>query len=230
MMGSSGNITQIDNSLAQYTNGEPWTNLGNYAHYINQHIIPLCDNGAAINSTACFGTQNESYWAEPSNSRSRSYIYSTCTENRDLPSRAPLRGPHSSPARYKSRIHSNGAPGRSRQGNTIGSLRCRNYGGNGGYEVVAERLARIDREQDVWLDLCYHSSNAPVRTTASAKEAEKEPQLLITGAGHHWDSYGILDVAGEPQFIREAHRWEIRTVRKWLDENYNGGDLCIARG
>ncbi|KAI7195983.1 hypothetical protein KC343_g10178 [Hortaea werneckii] len=74
-----GKNTQIDYSLAQYTNWEPWTNLGNYANYITQHIIPLC-YGAAINSTACFGTQNESYWAETSNSGSRSYLYSTCTE------------------------------------------------------------------------------------------------------------------------------------------------------
>ena len=31
-------------------------------------------------------------------------------------------------------------------------------------------------------------------------------------------SYGILDVAAEPQFIRETHYWEIRTVQRWLRE------------
>ncbi|KAI7160358.1 extracelular serine carboxypeptidase [Hortaea werneckii] len=213
------NITQIDYSLAKHTNGEPWTNLGNYANYIKKYIVPLCD-GAAIDSTACFGTQNESYWAQTSNSGSRSYLYSTCTESGiyqaarpygpSLISRA-LRVPYTQqwctwafPAGEHNAIPA-----------TPELWRYNKYGG---YEVVAERLARIDGEQDVWLDLCYHSSNAPGRVTANAEEAEKHPQLLITGAGHHWDSYGILDVAAEPQFIREAHRWEIRTVRRWLDE------------
>ena len=34
-----GTITQIDYSSAQYTNGEPWTNQGNYASYIKQHTL-----------------------------------------------------------------------------------------------------------------------------------------------------------------------------------------------
>lgn len=51
------NITQIDYALSEYTNGEPWTNLGNYANYVKENIIPMCD-GAPIDSTACFGTQN----------------------------------------------------------------------------------------------------------------------------------------------------------------------------
>lgn len=51
------NITQVDYALSEYTNGKPWTNLGNYANYIKENLIPLCD-GAPIDSTACFGTQN----------------------------------------------------------------------------------------------------------------------------------------------------------------------------
>jgi hypothetical protein len=39
---------------------------------------------------------------------------------------------------------------------------------------------------------------------------------LIAGAGHHWDSYGILDIGAEPLFIQQAHIWEIKTVKKWL--------------
>lgn len=51
------NITSVDYALAQYTNGEPWSNLGNYANYIKNVIIPTC-GGAPINSSDCFGTQN----------------------------------------------------------------------------------------------------------------------------------------------------------------------------
>lgn len=213
------NITRIDYSLAQHTNGEPWTNLGNYANYIKKHIIPLCD-GAAIDSTACFGTQNESYWAETSNSGSRTYLYSTCTESGIYQAARPC-GPslisRALQVPYTQQWCTWAFP--AGQYNSIPTTpELWRYNKYGGYEVVAERPARIDGEQDVWLDLCYHSSNAPGRVTANAEEAEKHPQLLITGAGHHWDSYGILDVAAEPQFIREAHRWEIRTVRRWLDE------------
>ena len=65
--------------LSKYSNGEPWTNLGNYAQYVKQTLLPLCD-GAPIDSTSCFGTQNQTYYADPTNSALRSYLYSTCTE------------------------------------------------------------------------------------------------------------------------------------------------------
>jgi hypothetical protein len=42
------------------------------------------------------------------------------------------------------------------------------------------------------------------------------PEYLIVGGGHHWDSYGILDMKAEPQYITQAHEWEVRTVRGWL--------------
>jgi hypothetical protein len=51
------NITAVDNALAKYTGGESWTNLGNYANYIKEVYLPLCDGGD-VNSPACFGTQN----------------------------------------------------------------------------------------------------------------------------------------------------------------------------
>lgn len=53
------NVTSIDYALADYTNGEPWTNLGNYANYVKEVLVPLCADGD-INNSACFGTQNGS--------------------------------------------------------------------------------------------------------------------------------------------------------------------------
>ena len=84
-------------------------------------------------------------------------------------------------------------------------------GPHSGFDFHADRLALVDGAQDVWLDMCYHSNEAPPRTSS-----DLHPEYLISGAGHHWDSYGILDVAAEPQFIRNVHQWEIRTVEKWL--------------
>jgi hypothetical protein len=42
--------------------------------------------------------------------------------------------------------------------------------------------------------------------------------MLITGGGHHWDSYGILNISAEPDFIRAAYQWELRQAMSWLDE------------
>lgn len=88
------------------------------------------------------------------------------------------------------------------------------YKSFGDFKLSADRLAFIDGDQDVWNGLCYHSPLAPARTETS----DLRPELLITGAGHHWDSTGIQSIDAEPQFIREAHLWEIRTVKKWLKE------------
>ena len=53
------NITAVDNELAKYTNGEPWTNLGNYANYVKEIVLPYCTTGDYDSTeNTCFGTQN----------------------------------------------------------------------------------------------------------------------------------------------------------------------------
>lgn len=52
------NITAVDYALAQYTDGEPWTNLGNYANYVQQNIVPLCSGDIDSTNDGCFSTQN----------------------------------------------------------------------------------------------------------------------------------------------------------------------------
>jgi hypothetical protein len=78
-LNAPANITAVDTALSNYTHGQPWLNLGNYANYIKQVLLPLCPSGD-YNSVECFGTQNETFYADPSNSGSRSYLYSACTE------------------------------------------------------------------------------------------------------------------------------------------------------
>ena len=85
------------------------------------------------------------------------------------------------------------------------------YNNYGDLNFSADRLAFIDGEQDVWLDVCYHSNDAPPRYST-----DLHPELLIQSGGHHWDSYGILDIDAEPQFIQQAHLWEIRVVTRYL--------------
>ncbi|EME82213.1 uncharacterized protein MYCFIDRAFT_60304 [Pseudocercospora fijiensis CIRAD86] len=217
---SPHNVTQLDYALAPYTNGEPWTNLGNYATYIKNYIVPMCPDPSLIDTTTtgCFSTQNQSYWADTTNNDNRAYIYSSCTEA-GIYQVARATGPTLLSRVVKLDYTQQWCtwaypPG---EHNSIPSTpdlnRINKYGG---YTVTADRLAHIDGGQDVWLDLCYHSTYAPKRMTRNAKDAYLHPEMLITGGGHHWDSYGIRDVAAEPQFIREAHLWEIRIVKKWL--------------
>jgi hypothetical protein len=215
-------ITQVDYELSSVTNGEPWTNLGNYANYIKKYIIPLC-GGAPINSSFCFSTQNATHWALDHNHGERSYLYSTCTESgsyqvatKNGPSLVtnPLTVEYTQqwcvwafpPGKY------NKIPA------TPDLNRVNKYGG---YNVSQKRLAHIDGDNDVWLDICYHSNDAPLRYTPDYENAYDYPQLLINGAGHHWDSYGLgglKEVSQEPQFIQNAHLWEIRVVQQWMRE------------
>lgn len=217
---SPPNVTQLDYALAPYTNGESWTNLGNYANYIKNYIVPMCPDPSLIDTTTtgCFSTQNQSYWADTTNNNNRAYIYSSCTEA-GIYQVARATGPTLLSRVVKldyTQQWCNWAypPGKHNSIPFTPDLnRINKYGG---YSVTADRLAHIDGGQDVWLDLCYHSTYAPKRTTRSVKDAYLHPEMLITGGGHHWDSYGIKDVDAEPQFIREAHLWEIRIVKKWL--------------
>lgn len=70
--------------------------LGNYAHYIKTQVNPICShfplNHTPFAGDYCFGTQNETYWADIRNSATRSYLYSTCTEG-GLYQVAPKHGP-----------------------------------------------------------------------------------------------------------------------------------------
>lgn len=206
------NVTAVDYALAKYTNGKPWTNLGNYANYFKEAFLPLCPSGD-YNSVSCFGTQNQTYWADTSNSALRSYLYTTCTELG-----AYQVAPSSGPSLIMNVLQVDYTqqwctwafpPGKHNSIPATPDLSAFNK--YGGFNISAPRLAFIDGNIDVWLDLCYHSNFAPAR-----ESSDLHPEYLIAGAGHHWDSAGILDVGAEPLFIQQAHLWEIRTVKKWL--------------
>ncbi|KAH8666347.1 extracelular serine carboxypeptidase-like protein [Xylariales sp. PMI_506] len=210
-------VAAIDYALANYTNGEPWIGLGGYATYVRDYMLPQACPGGDYNSNACFGTQNASWWANVANSADRSYLYTSCTEQG-----AYIDAPAPGGPTLLSRVIDTSyeqqwcawafPPGE--YNHVPSSPDVDGLNSFGGYDFEADRLAFIDGDQDVWKDLTYHSDFAGPRATST----DLHPQYLITGAGHHWDSYGILDIEAEPQFIREAHKWEIRTVQKWLDD------------
>lgn len=206
------NVTAVDAQMAKYTGGEAWENLGNYASYIKEVILPTCPSGDYA-SGDCFGQGDAAYWAEQADSGTLAYLYSTCTEM----------GLYQAAAKEGKSLISRVMDGNYTQEQCVMAFPAGTYnsipsspdvdGWNayGGYDFEADRLAFIDGNQDPWLDGCYHSNAAPQRYSS-----DLHPAYLIADGGHHWDSYGILDVPGEPQFVREAHYWEIRTVKKWL--------------
>ncbi|KAF2674006.1 extracelular serine carboxypeptidase [Microthyrium microscopicum] len=210
-------ITDVDRALSEYTHGEPWTGLGGYAKYVKDVVVSQCPSEDLINTSACFSTQNASNWAEPKNSGGRSYTYSSCTESgayqvANYPNKPSLISRVIQLDYTQQWCNWAFPPGplAPQAAPSPNGPNLKRYNKYGGLEISARRLAFIDGESDVWRDVCFHSHNATERYGPN--------QMLITGAGHHWDSYGILNVDAEPDFIKAAHQWEIRRVETWLKE------------
>lgn len=55
------NVTAVDTQLAKYSNGTAWENLGNYANYIKEVILPTCPSGNYAGGE-CFGAGNGTFW------------------------------------------------------------------------------------------------------------------------------------------------------------------------
>ncbi|EUC47090.1 hypothetical protein COCMIDRAFT_35385 [Bipolaris oryzae ATCC 44560] len=206
----------IDTALSTHSHGEPWTGLGNYAAYIKNVILPFCTTGR-INSTdyGCFSTQNTTFYADPTNSNTRSYLYSTCTEIAAYQT-APRTGP-SLISRVLTVDYNQGwcnesfPPGTYTRIPPLPEIEYNNVYGASNMRV--KNLAFIDGAADVWLDQCYHSTLLDGVRVSS----DDHPSYLIVDGGHVWDGEGIGDVDKEPQFMREAHLWEMRTVERFLE-------------
>lgn len=209
-------VGSVDFALTQYSNGEAWEGLGGYADYVKKILVPMCESGR-IDSTdnGCFGTQNQTFYADSTNNEARSYLYSTCIESGGYQV-APKAGPslisRVLQASYTQQWCTWAFP--AGEHNSIPtSPELDYYNVYGGWNIQAPNLALIDGSTDVWLDLCYHSELAPKPRIS----CDEYPSYLIAGAGHHWDSYGIKNVSAEPDYIREAHYWEERTVSRFLE-------------
>lgn len=58
------NVTAVDAQMAKYTDGEAWENLGNYASYIKEVILPTCASGDYA-SGDCFGQGDGKSFPQP---------------------------------------------------------------------------------------------------------------------------------------------------------------------
>ncbi|KAJ7244057.1 hypothetical protein C8J57DRAFT_1555993 [Mycena rebaudengoi] len=66
----------------------------------------------------------------------------------------------------------------------------------GGFRIAADRLAIIDGEVDPWRSMTPHSDNSRPRNDTILR-----PFKLIPGAVHHYDEWGLLNLADEPPEI-----------------------------
>ena len=209
------NNTEADSKLAKYTNGQSWKNLGNYAAYIKRVVLPLCPSGQ-YNSADCFGTQNQTHWADTTNNYVRSYLYSTCTEMGAYQAAQPY-GQKSLISRVIDKDYTQQWCTWAFPKGTYNSIPStpdlERWNVYGDFNFSAENLLFVDGTADPWKDLCYHSDQAPRRYWSDAR-----PEHLINGAGHVWDLRTLEDVDAEPQFIRETTYLELRTVERWLKE------------
>ncbi|KAI1327644.1 peptidase S28 [Xylariaceae sp. FL0255] len=209
------NVTAVDKALSKYTNGETWTNLGNYAEYIKKFVIPLCASGD-LNSPQCFGTQHPEWWADPTPGAERSYLYTTCTEFGAYQAAYPV-GQKSLISRVIDQNYTQGwcdmafAPGKLNKIPAEPDVAIWNSYGD--FNVQSERLLYLDGSADPWRDLCYHSVSAPQRYWDQPQQ-----EHLINGALHVWDLRTYTDISTEPQFIQATTRLELRAVKNWLKE------------
>jgi hypothetical protein len=75
---ASSNVTVMDSKFSYLTEGKKWKNLGKYAEWIKEYVVkPGCPAGEDQDSSACFGTQNKTYWAQDGleTGASRAWLY-----------------------------------------------------------------------------------------------------------------------------------------------------------
>jgi hypothetical protein len=210
---------KTDYALSQYTNGEKWTGLANYASWIKNKIVPLCPEGESLDSNACFGTHNRTAWANTQDfSGSRSYVYQSCLETGQWSQGAPP-GRRSLLSRvvqpdYSQQWCSYSFPpgSHNKVPKTPMVERWNKFGGLG---LQADRLAQVDGARDPWEYACVHSPDAK-HINAGRKDTLLRPFYLIEEGGHHWDENGLLDIAKEPDYIQAIHNYEIKFVKSWL--------------
>ncbi|CAK7210229.1 hypothetical protein SCUCBS95973_000708 [Sporothrix curviconia] len=86
----------------------------------------------------------------------------------------------------------------------------------GGFGIHYPRLAIVDGEADPWRAATPHALGHNARRPSTTSE----PFLLIPGAVHHWDEYGLYEnettVELPPQSIRDVQADEVDFVAQWV--------------
>ncbi|KAJ6584032.1 serine carboxypeptidase S28-domain-containing protein [Mycena vulgaris] len=188
----------------------------NYASYIKEHYVSRCPEGASTEE--CFGTYDDSkYEADDLNQDWRLWLFQVCTEWGYF-STAPPDPAHPRIVSklltlgYESKICRQAfPPGKHFTVPSLPNVTVVNVLGD--FDIAADRLAIIDGEVDPWRPATPHSDYAYDR-----EDTILRPFKVIPGGVHHYDEWGLPDLADEPPHIRKIHEEMIFFVGEWLKD------------
>ncbi|KAJ7213888.1 serine carboxypeptidase S28-domain-containing protein [Mycena pura] len=188
----------------------------NYANHIKTNYVSRCPEGLSVEE--CFGTYEDwKFQATDLDQTWRLWLFQVCTEWGYF-STAP---PDPDYPRIVSKLLTLGyeskvcrqafPPGKHFTVPALPNVTVVNELGD--FDIAADRLAIIDGEVDPWRPDTPHSDYALDRADTTLR-----PFKLIPGAVHHYDEYGLADLADEPPEIRKIHEEMIFFVKKWLKD------------
>ncbi|KAJ7080507.1 serine carboxypeptidase S28-domain-containing protein [Mycena epipterygia] len=188
----------------------------NYANYIKANIVSRCPEG--VSTEECFGTYDDKQYKDTDITQEwRLWLFQVCTEWGYF-STAPPDPEHPRIVSklltlgYESKICRQAFhPGKHFSVPALPNVTAVNVLGD--FDIAADRLAIIDGEVDPWRPATPHSDYAFDR-----KDTTLRPFKLIPGGVHHYDEWGLLNLADEPPEIRKIHEEMIFFVGEWLKD------------
>jgi hypothetical protein len=193
----------------------------NWIGWLGQYVVDSCDG----EQDACFSTHNATYYEQDDITQDwRSWPYQYCSEwgflitGSGVPQdQLPLVS-RTSTLEYESIICVDAF-------NITTPPDTDAINKYGGFAISYPRLAMIDGEMDPWRPATAHAS--PFNTTAfNRTSTASQPFILIAGAVHHWDEYGLFPnetVNYPPEFlppppVRDTQAAEVQFVMEWMEE------------
>ncbi|KAJ7741312.1 serine carboxypeptidase S28-domain-containing protein [Mycena metata] len=188
----------------------------NYGKYIKENVVSRCPEG--FSTEECFGTYDDSKYEDVGIDQEwRLWLFQVCTEWGYF-STAPPDPEHPRivskllTLRYESKIcHQAFQPGKHFAVPQLPNVTVVNELGD--FDIAADRLAIIDGEVDPWRPSTPHSDYAFDR-----EDTILRPFKIIPGGVHHYDEWGLLNLADEPAEIRKIHEEMIFFVGEWLKD------------
>jgi len=188
----------------------------NYAKYIKDYYVSLCPDGSTVED--CFGTFDDAKFQNTSLSESwRTWMFQVCTEwgyFETAPSNQnqPRIVSRLLTLTYASRICQQAyPPGKIFVVPSMPNITAVNSLGD--FSIAADRLAIIDGEVDPWRPDTPHSQYSEAR-----EDTIMRPFKLIPNGVHHYDEYGLRNIADEPEEIRRIHDEMIVFVMEWIKQ------------
>ncbi|PFH51231.1 hypothetical protein AMATHDRAFT_59519 [Amanita thiersii Skay4041] len=186
-----------------------------YAYYIKKNVVSECPS--EFSHEDCFGTTNDAKFQDINIDQDwRLWMFQVCTQWGYFSTAPPKTQPRIVSQlltlEFQSKICRQAFP----PGDHCivpGLPNITAINALGDFSIAADRLAIIDGEVDPWRPMTPHSTYADDR-----QDTILRPFKLIPNGVHHYDEYGLRNMAQEPPEIRQIHEEMIHFVREWLKD------------